>query len=88
MIGVCVPNGIASSITLSPNHCSARKQVAMRKHEGGIDIIVTCFWRWQFYLDAKGRGGNLIICIAGEPIASERTSASPIPHPDQHSQHH
>ncbi len=51
----------------------------MRKHEGDIDIIVICFWRWQFYIDAKGWGVNLIVRIAGEPIsepiASERTPA-------------
>ncbi len=74
-IGVCVPNGIASSVALLPNYCSARKRVAAGKHEGGIDIIVTCFWHWQFYVNAKGRGGELIVRIAGEPIASERAPA-------------
>ena len=42
-IGICVPNGIALSVSLSPNQCSACKRVAARKHEGGINIIVTCF---------------------------------------------
>jgi len=62
-----------------PNHCSPCKRVAARKHEGDIDIIVTCFWHWQFYIDAKGRGVDIIVRITGEPIsepiASERASA-------------
>ena len=45
------------------------------KHQGGIDIIVTCLWRWQFNVNVEGWGGDLIIRIAGEPIASERAPA-------------
>ncbi len=57
------------------NYCSACKHVAARKHQGGIDVIVTCLWHWQFDVDAKGWGGDLIVPIAGEPIASERAQA-------------
>ncbi len=54
---------------------ASRLRVATRKHEGGIDIIVTCFWHCQFYVNAKGWGGDLIVRIASEPIASECVSA-------------
>ena len=52
-----------------------RKRVAAREHQGSIDVIVTCLWRWQFDVNAEGWGGDLIIRIAGEPIASERALA-------------
>ncbi len=55
------------------------KRVAARKHKGGIDVIVTCFWRWQNDVNAKRRGGDFIIRIAGkltsEPVSWERAPA-------------
>ena len=57
------------------DYCSACKRVATRKHQGGIDVIVTCLWHWQFDVNAERWGGDLIVRITGEPIASERAPA-------------
>ena len=57
------------------DYCSACKRVATRKHQGGIEVIVTCIWRWQFDINAKGWGEDLIVHIAGEPNASKRALA-------------
>ena len=60
-------------------HCSTCKGVAARKHEGGIDVIFTCFPHRQNDVDAKERGGDLIIRIVGEliskPVSCERAPA-------------
>jgi len=74
-IGICVPNGIAASVAFPTNCCSTCKRVTAREHQGSIDVIVTCLWSWQFDVNAEGWGRDLIIRIAGEPIASERAPA-------------
>ena len=47
----------------------------MRKHQGSIFVIVACLWCWQFDVNTEGWGENLIVHIAGEPIASEHVPA-------------
>jgi hypothetical protein len=61
------------------NHSPAHKRIATREHEGGIDIIVICLWRWQFTNDTEGWGRGFVVHIAGEaigkPISCERAPA-------------